>query len=202
MELSPRRVQAIVCFVRDAVSITFSFPVFVEVVLMSFHVNRNLFLRGALSLSLACCLVALVAVPADAVGIIYSEDFTGTDGASFNGNTTPINPFGIPVLESYGDTINARINVDRLQMDDGGANSEGLSFGGTSGRFNWATAPFAQSLIDNGLSIKFDARTGNGGDFISLGFGSFSGVPSGGANAGFGAIYGYARHGLGLSCRK
>ena len=148
---------------------------------------RNLLMRRSLSLTLACCLVTLISASANAVGIIYSDDFTGPDGA-YNGNTTPVSPFGVPALEAYGGTIDATIATNQLALADGaGAPHEGLAFGGTAGRFNWATSSFAPSILANGLTISFDVNAPNGGDYISLGFGSFTGVPDGGS--GFGAIY-------------
>ena len=130
------------------------------------------------------CAVGLVGV-AQATEV-YSDDFVGPDG-SYNGNTTPNSPLGVPVLESYGSSINATIVSNALSLDDGGSANEGLSFGGTAGRFNWATSSFASDIVANGLLISFDVIADNGGSFISMGFGSFTGVPDG--SSGFGALY-------------
>ena len=153
---------------------------------MSTSLN-NLVCGSALRFSLAICLAAFVSNSADA-GVLYSDDFTAADGAYTATTTTPTKDPSIPNLEPYGGTINAEITSNELTLNDG-SNSphEGLSFGGAAGRFNWATAPFAQSILDNGLQIKFDVNAPHGSDYISLGFGSFTGVPDGGA--GFGAIY-------------
>lgn len=147
----------------------------------------NLVRGSALRLSFAFCLAMLVCVSADAE-ILYSDNFTAADGAYTSTTTTPIKHPSIPNLEPYGGTIDATIDTNQLALLDGSSSPhEGLSFGGTSGRFNWATAPFVSSILADGLRISFDVNAPNASDYISLGFGSFTGVPDG--SAGFGAIY-------------
>ena len=158
---------------------------------MKTKLNQNVVYGSALRFSLALCLAMLVSNSADAAGILYADDFTAADGAYTATTTTPTKDPSIPNLEPYGSSINAAIDTNELRLNDGGAASEGLSFGGTSGRYNWATAPFVTSILNNGLKISYDANFANGSDFLSMGFGTFSGTPSGGADAGFGAIYGY-----------
>lgn len=75
-----------------------------------------------------------------------------------------------------------------VPFNDGGSGThEGLSFGGTATPYNWATSPAAADILNEGLFISLDMALNSDSSYISMGFGSFDGVPDGGA--GFGAIY-------------
>lgn len=124
--------------------------------------------------------------------VVYSDDFSAADG-TYNGSTA-VSAYGVSALAEYNSgaaTIGARYASGVLQMDDGSSGSSGLAFGGSGSRFNWATSSFVSDLITGGMTIDVDFNFGNGGDFVSIGVGDFTGIPSGGANSGFGAIYGY-----------
>lgn len=136
-------------------------------------------------------MVASIAA-SQAAYVVYSDDFSAADG-TYNGSTAT-SAYGVSALAEYNSgatTIGARYASGVLQMDDGGSGSSGLAFGGSGSRFNWATSSFASDLVAHGMTIDVDFNFGNGGDFVSIGVGDFTGIPSGGADAGFGAIYGY-----------
>lgn len=150
--------------------------------------QRNYFMNATKILTtLAAAIAMLVTTSAVQADLLYRDLFTAADG-TYTASTSFTSPIGVSPLTTYGGTIVTEIDTNQLSLDDGGASPhEGLSFGGTATPYNWATSPAATDIENGGLFIQFDMAPPSGGDYISIGFGPFDGVPDGGA--GFGAIY-------------
>ena len=147
---------------------------------MNFNFDRKLFLRGVLSLSLACCLVALVAGTVNAQAVLYSDQFDngGQAAQPFDGSSTPeVNVTGT-VLESYGSGSQEN-HVDRWRADQV-SDISGVSWGAQGTRYNWATGANTADILQYGLTISGTMRNGNGQDYLAFGFGMSGADPIGG----------------------
>lgn len=129
-----------------------------------------------------------VAGSASAV-VLYSDTFDNAGGLNqpFDGSSTPeVNLLGATnVLEQYGS--GSQLNHDGRWKAAGVADISGISWDANGTRYNWATGAHAATIAANGMTITFDMRTGNGGDFIAFGFGMSGSDPT--STAGYGTVY-------------
>lgn len=109
--------------------------------------------------TLAAILLMLPAGIAEAVTLLYSENFNGEASPNYNGGTTPeTNVGGIGVLQSSGvaQTSNATNTAWQFSTNTNTGGQNGLRFGASPG-YNWSTgANAALILADGGFSVSYN----------------------------------------------